>query len=200
MTDKLPETKKVTTESEIGSNGVGHSKMLGESGGAQEASPEELKLALAISQNQLAAAQVELEKMKAEQNNNSDNSAIKQLADLLTNAIVTKPAGPAETDNLNRSSDFKERTIIDGNSLMEAQATMLMYKNEPKEPISISKSFQSQFGPTLAITVNGVRVAIPVDGKTYYINKTHCLHAKERVAKVDRLLADTEDQVIETNA
>ena len=200
MTDKLPETKKVTTESEIGSNGVGHSKMLGESGGAQEASPEELKLALAISQNQLAAAQAELEKMKAEQNNNSDNSAIKQLADLLTNAIVTKPAGPAETDNLNRSSDFKERTIIDGNSLMEAQATMLMYKNEPKEPISISKSFQSQFGPTLAITVNGVRVAIPVDGKTYYINKTHCLHAKERVAKVDRLLADTEDQVIETNA
>ena len=200
MTDKLPETKKVTTESEIGSNGVGHSKMLGESGGAQEASPEELKLALAISQNQLAAAQAELEKMKAEQNNNSDNSAIKQLADLLTNAIVTKPAGPVETDNLNRSSDFKERTIIDGNSLMEAQATMLMYKNEPKEPISISKSFQSQFGPTLAITVNGVRVAIPVDGKTYYINKTHCLHAKERVAKVDRLLADTEDQVIETNA
>lgn len=191
------EDKKVTTESEIGSNGVGHSKMLGESGGAQEASSEELKLALAISQNQLAAAKAELEKMRAEK---TDDSAIKQLADLLTNAIVTKPAGPAEADNINRTSDFKERTLIDGTSLMEAQQTMMMYKNEPKDPIAIPKSFVSQFGPTLAITVNGVRVSIPVDGKTYYINRTHCLHAKERIAKVDRLLANNEDQVIETNA
>ena len=198
MSDKIPEEKKVTTESEIGSNGVGHSKMLGESGGAEEASLEELKLALAISESQKQKALAELEEMKKA--SNSDNSAIKQLAELLTNAIVTKPVGPAEPDNINKSSDFKERTLIDGNSLMEAQQTMLMYKNEPKEPISISKSFQSQFGPTLAITVNGVRVAIPVDGKTYYINRTHCLHAKERVAKVDRLLADNEDQVIETNA
>lgn len=195
--NEIPENKKVTTESEIGSNGVGHSKMLGESGGATEASPEELKLALAISQNQLAAAKAELDKMKAEK---SDSSAIQQLAELLTNAIVTKPAGPVETDNINRASDFKERTIIDGNSLMEAQQTMMMYKNEPKEPITIPKSFVNQFGPSLAITVNGVRVSIPVDGRTYYINRTHCLHAKERVAKVDRLLADNEDQVIETNA
>ena len=195
--NEIPENEKVTTESEIGSNGVGHSKMLGESGGAEEASLEELKLALAISENQKKQALAELEKMKASK---SDDSAIKQLADLLTNAIVTKPAGPAEPDNINRVADFKERTLIDGNSLMEAQQTMMMYKNEPKEPITIAKSFQSQFGPTLAITVNGVRVSIPVDGKTYYINRTHCLHAKERVAKVDRLLADTEDQVIETNA
>lgn len=198
--NEIPEDKKVTTESEIGSNGVGHSKMLGESGGAEEASLEELKLRLAITENQKKAAEAELEKMKAEKSGNSDDSAIKQLAELLEKAIVTKPAGPAEADNINRASDFKERTIIDGNSLMEAQQTMMMYKNEPKEPITIPKSFVSQFGPTLAITVNGVRVSIPVDGRTYYINRTHCLHAKERVAKVDRLLADTEDQVIETNA
>ena len=194
--NETSENKKVTTESEIGSNSVGHSKMLGESGGATEASPEELKLALVASQQAIASLQAQLEAEKAKSNN---DDSVHKLAELLASAI-SKPQGPSEPDNINRATDFKERTIMDGNSLMEAQATMMMYKNEPKEPISISKTFQAQFGPSLVITVNGVRVAIPVDGKTYMINQTHCQHAKERIAKVDRLLADDTPQVIETVA
>ena len=199
MSDKIPEEKKVTTESEIGSNGVGHSKMLGESGETKAVSPEELQLALVASQETIKMLKEELEKERSSKKSSDDS--INKLAELIANAVSPKqPTGPVEADNINRATDFKERTIIDGNSLMEAQQTMMMYKNEPKEPISISKTFQSQFGPTLVITVNGVRVAIPVDGKTYMINRTHCLHARERIAKVDRLLADTEPQVIETNA
>lgn len=198
MSNETSENKKVTTESEIGSNSVGHSKMLGESGGAEKASPEELQLALVASQQTIDHLEAELAAERAKKGNNDDS--VNKLAELLASVIKPQQQGPAEADNINRASDFKERTIIDGNSLMEAQQTMMMYKNEPKEPISISKTFQSQFGPALVITVNGVRVAIPVDGKTYMINQTHCLHAKERIAKVDRLLADTEPQVIETNA
>jgi len=196
MNNEISENKKVTTESEIGSNSVGHSKMLGESGGGQEPSPEELKLALVASTKAIERLEAELKAAKEKPNN---DDSINKLAEILAN-VVKPQSGPTEPDNLNKATDFKERAIIDGNSLMEAQQTMMMYKNEPKEPISISKTFQSQFGPTLVITVNGVRVAIPVDGKTYYINKTHCLHAKERIAKVDRLLADDAPQVIETNA
>lgn len=196
MNNEISENKKVTTESEIGSNSVGHSKMLGESGGAVEASPEELKLALVASTKAIERLEAELAAERAKPNN---DDSINKLAEILANAVRPQ-TGPTEVETINKATDFKERTIIDGNSLMEAQQTMMMYKNEPKEPISISKTFQSQFGPSLVITVNGVRVAIPVDGKTYMINHTHCLHAKERIAKVDRLLADSEPQVIETNA
>lgn len=201
MSTDNSENKKVTAESEIGSNGVGHSKMLGESGaGVNDLSPDELKLALAISENQKAQMQAELDKMKASSSANSDSSAIKQLAELLSNAIINKPTGPTEEDNINRSSGFRERAHIDGASLMEAQSTMLAYRGEEKMPVSIPKTFQSQFGQSLDITVNGVRVSIPCDGKTYFINETHAIHAKERLAKVDRLLSDTEPKITEIEA
>ena len=201
MSDKISEEKKVTAEPEIGGNDVGHSKMLGESGvdvDVNSLTPEELKLALVMSQNQKAQMQAELNELKSAKS--SDSSAIQQLAELLTNAIVKKPAGPAEEDNINRTAGFRERANIDGASLMEAQSTMLAYRNEAKVPVSVPKTFKSQFGNSLDITVNGVRVSIPCDGRTYFINETHAIHAKERIAKVDKLLSDTEPQITEIDA
>lgn len=196
---KNSEIKKVIAESESGNNDVGHSKMLGESGvDVNSLTPEELKLALVVSQNQQAQMRAELDELKK---SHSDESAIKQLADILTNAVVKKPAGPSEDDNINRSVEFRERAArIDGASLMEAQSTMLAYRNEQKVPVSVPKTFKDQFGQSLDITVNGVRVSIPCDGRTYMINETHAIHAKERIAKVDRLLADTEPQITEIDA
>lgn len=196
------EHKKVIAESEIGNNGVGHSKMLSESGvDVNSLTPEELKLALVVSQNRQAQMQAELNEYKAaKQENKSDSSAIQQLAELLTNAM-NKPTGPTEADNINRTTEFRERAArIDGASLMEAQSTMLAYRKEPKVPVSIPKTFQNQFGQSLDITVNGVRVSIPCDGKTYFINETHAIHARERLAKVDRLLSDTEPKITEIDA
>lgn len=197
MSNKISETNTVTTESEIGSNGVGHSKMLSKSGEVM-ASPEELSQALAMQQatiNKLIKENEDLKKASTK----TDSSADK-LIELLANAISAKQEKPVETENVNKTSNFNQRTIIDGNSLMEAQASLMMYKNEPKVPISIPKTFANQFGPSLAVAVNGVRVSIPCDGKTYMINATHAEAAKERLAKVDRLLSDTEPQIIETNA
>ena len=150
-----------------------------------------------ISESQRKAAEAELAKLQKAQN--SDSSAIQQLAELLTNA-VKKPVGPSEEDNINRVDGFRERANIDGASLMEAQSTMLAYRNERKVPVSVPKTFKNQFGQTLDITVNGVRVSIPCDGKTYLINETHAIHAKERIAKVDRLLSDNEPKITEIDA
>jgi hypothetical protein len=80
---------------------------------------------------------------------------------------------------------------------MEAQQTLQMCRNERKFPISISKTIANSVGPSLTITVNGVRVSIPCDGKTYYINESHYEHARERLAKLDILTSNTEPQVIE---
>lgn len=195
---------KIIAEAEIGNDGVGHSTMHGESaGGSNEPSAEELKLALVASQETINAMSEELKRLRSEQKPaDSSSSDIHSLVEMLANAIVTNKAqkGPTLPDNLNRAEDFKERTRVDGQSLMEAQATMSMYKNEPKVWISIPKSFQGTFGPALSVTVNGVRVAVPVDGKQYLINETHAIHVRERMAKVDRLNADSEPQVVEINA
>ena len=82
---------------------------------------------------------------------------------------------------------------------MEQQAALQNFRGEAKKPISIPKSFQASVGPNLSITVNGIRVSIPCDGKTYYINETHWEHAKERIAKVD-ILNTIPDDVQEITA
>lgn len=116
-------------------------------------------------------------------------SAINNLANLLAEVIKpnAKPAGPSEEDNVNRSSAYNTKNQIDGQSLMEAQATLMQFRDERKVPISVPKLLAAYIGPQLAVSVNGVRVSIPADGKTYYINETHALAAKERMAKVNRL-------------
>lgn len=189
--------KKITAEAEIGSNGVGHSKP--KSSGEVKASPEELSLALVAAQNTITKMKAELDELKASKS--APESEINTLVKMLADAIVTnkndKSVGPTEPDNINRTAQFKERANIDGTSLMEAQATMMMFRNELKEMVSIPKTFQAQFGPALVITVNGVRVAIPCDGKAYPINQTHAIHARERIAKVDRLISDNSPRFTE---
>jgi hypothetical protein len=113
---------------------------------------------------------------------------------------VNRPTVQAvpEPDGINRTTDFRnQRATIDGQGLAEAQITLSEFKSEERKPISIPKAMANQVGAALAITVNGVRVSIPCDGKTYYINATHWEHARERLAKLDILAANTEPQIVE---
>lgn len=186
--------KSVIAEPEIGGNGIGHSDAQVGKGGA--ASPAELATALekVLARN----AQLE-EELAAEKAESKGSEGIKELAAALMQLVPKQPAGQMQdADNINRSTDFKgTKATVDGRSLMEAQQTLQMFRNEPKHPISISKTIANSVGPNLSITVNGVRVSIPCDGKTYYINESHWEAARERLAKLDMLTANTEPQVIE---
>lgn len=197
---------KVVTDSGTGNDGVRHSNQdVSEVGGSHLASPEQLALALDLSEKNNAAKDAEIASLKAAlaaqspapQSQNSDDSILK-----LANAIVAAtqaqaPAQPVEMDSVNTSTDFKNtRATVDGRSLMEAQQVLQTFRNEDKKPISIPKSYVHVFGPNLAITVNGVRVSIPCDGKTYFINETHAEHARERMAKVDAYTASDNSQEV----
>lgn len=127
------------------------------------------------------------------------DSALSELVNLLSEALKkpnAEPSGPAEDDTLNRTSAYNTKNQIDGKSLMEAQATLLQFRDERKEPISVPKLLAAYIGPQLAVSVNGVRVSIPADGKTYYINATHALAAKERMAKINRLQAKDPENIV----
>lgn len=161
-------------------------------GSGRKATADELALALEASQRRVA----ELETAAAKQTQSSD---LKQLAELIASIAAPKTVSAVpEQDAINRSTDFKnQRATVDGRSLVEAQQTMALFRNEDKMPMSIPKTMSAIIGPNLDVTVNGVRVSIPCDGKTHYINRTHYEHARERLAKLDRLAANTEPQVVE---
>ena len=141
--------KSVTTEPEIGSSGIGHSDAKGSGGGV--ASPAELALAL----EKVLARNEQLEKELAASKSNSSDG-IKELANVLMSMAKQPVPAPQDVDNINRTSDFKgTKATVDGRSLMEAQQTLQMFRNERKFPISISKTIANSVGPSLTITVNG---------------------------------------------
>ena len=184
------------TEPETVNSGIDSSNAMAHGGGT--ASPNELALALEMSQRTIELLTAQLEKERA---NNSGSNSINQLADILASAVSKRTVEAApNVDNINRTTDFKNTKVnVDGRSLMEAQQTLQSFRSEHKKPISIPKALANSVGTTLTITVNGVRVSIPCDGKTYMINETHWEHARERMAKIDALVSDTEPQVIEVS-
>lgn len=162
-------------------------------GGSRKASADELALALEASQREIAELKAAAAAKEAQ------GSDLKQLAELIASMAAPKTVTAVpEQDPINRSTDFKnQRATVDGRSMLEAQQTMALFRNEDKMPISIPKTMSNIIGPNLDVTVNGVRVSIPCDGKTHYINRTHYEHARERLAKLDILASHNEPEVVE---
>lgn len=188
----------VAAEPEIGRNDVGHSEMHDKSKGGTQVSPKELALQIEMANQQIAALTKQVKDLTAK---NSESSVISQLTELLSHAVPVQRSGPTEADNINRSKDYREfANNVDGQYVLDAQTRLTSFRKERKMPISIPKGLAPQFGDALTISVNGVRVSIPVDGKTYYINETHWRHARERMAKLDRIANSDKPTVIETEA
>lgn len=178
---------------DIRDSGIADSKQPLE-GGSRMATAEELAAALAASERRNAQLEAQL---SANQNTGSDS--IQALA-LAISQLTQKPTVSAvpESDNLNRTTDFKnQRATVDGQNMVEAQQALSQFRSEERKPISIPKTMANQVGAVLSVSVNGVQVRIPCDGKTYYINKTHWEHARERLAKLDIHSANIEPQVFE---
>ena len=191
----MPTTKhnQAITDPDIRDSGIADSKQPLE-GGSRKATAEELALALAASERRNAQLEAQL---SANQSTGSDSIQALALAITQLTQKQTVSAVP-ESDNLNRTTDFKnQRATVDGQNMVEAQQALSQFRSEERKPISIPKTMANQVGAVLSIIVNGVQVRIPCDGKTYYINKTHWEHARERLAKLDLHSANVEPQVLE---
>lgn len=181
------------TDPDIRDSGIADSKQPLE-GGSRKATAEELALALEASERRNAQLEAQL---TANQSTGSDSIQALALAITQLTQKQTVSAVP-ESDNLNRTTDFKnQRATVDGQNMVEAQQVLSQFRSEERKPISIPKTMANQVGAVLSISVNGVQVRIPCDGKTYYINNTHWEHARERLAKLDLHSANVEPQVLE---
>ena len=189
------QNRKTINEPEIVNSGVNSSQATAP--GEAYASPSELAQALRASQELISRLELELEHARS----NQGLDVLNKLADVLTAKQASAPVAIPNTENINRSTDFRQQqATVDGRSMMEAQQALQMFKDERVLPITVPRYIANAVGAYLAISVNGVRVSIPCDGKTHYINETHWEHAKERLAKLDKVASDTEPQIVEINA
>lgn len=179
-------------EPEIVSGGIGHSGTTTPKG-KQAASPAELALALESMQQQNAMLKAQLDSA----NTGSSDNGIDKLAHLLSNLVdqKAKPTAHPNTENLGRSFDYNTKTTVDGRSMFETQQTLQLFRDEPKVPVSVSGTFKDSVGASLSVSVNGVRISVPCDGKMYYINKTHAEHLQEKMQKISMQRAKTAPQI-----
>lgn len=63
------------------------------------------------------------------------------------------------------------------------------YTEEKKVPVTISPFYAPYLGRVVPVLVNGIRVDIPADGRTYQINETHAGEIITKIRRIDALIA-----------
>lgn len=79
---------------------------------------------------------------------------------------------------------------------MSAQARkkelLQAYKDEEKVSIHLSPMYRPYMGNVLTMSINGITIAVPVDGKSYTVPKTFAEHIDARRIKIDNILKKTD--------
>lgn len=68
---------------------------------------------------------------------------------------------------------------------LKRRALLQHYKNEDTISVNISPMYAKYFGKVMTVSIQGITVAIPCDGKTRKYNKTHAIEALSRLRKID---------------
>lgn len=179
MPDKKLSDILATTEPENSSGGVkGHSN----TGASQGAPTPDVLIAQLMEENR------RLSESLAQATKTNSSSDFNKLVDVFT-ALLDKREQPDTNNHLNTTDNFNEKNNVDGRGLMAAQESLMKFKQENLKPINVPQSMRPYVGPHLTVTVNGVRIAVPCDGKTYYINAIHWEHIMERMSKLNALNA-----------
>lgn len=90
------------------------------------------------------------------------------------------PSLPAAEANANRRVQVKET---------QRKALVKVYLSEKKIPVTISPLYAPYLGKIVPVLVNGIRVDIPADGRTYQINSTHASEIIAKIRRIDDYLA-----------
>ena len=70
----------------------------------------------------------------------------------------------------------------------ERKALAKSFRQQDKVPIQISPLYRPYFGRVHTVTINGISVAIPCDGKTYMVPASFAEEVKVRIYKQDQLI------------
>lgn len=71
---------------------------------------------------------------------------------------------------------------------MRRKALAKEFAEQDSVPVSISPLYKPHFGNTMTVSINGIAVVIPCDGRTYKVPESFAAEALARVNKIDRIL------------
>ena len=91
-----------------------------------------------------------------------------------------------EVDELPLRSNTASNMAKAGHSVdRKRQELAHAYGKEKKVPVTISPSYRPHFGSNAMISVNGISVYVPCDGRAYSINATHAAELFETISRID---------------
>ena len=61
-------------------------------------------------------------------------------------------------------------------------------RNEPKVTVSVSPQYAAEFSRNMRVTINGISIFIPVDGRDYQVPQSFADEIKRRMHKVNQKL------------
>ena len=94
---------------------------------------------------------------------------------------TTAPSTPASTE---------AKAAVAYNKLeLKRKQLVNVYKGETKVPVTVSPFYAPYLGRVVRVSVNGIIVDIPADGKTYQVNKTHADHIVSKKKRIDAMIA-----------
>lgn len=65
------------------------------------------------------------------------------------------------------------------------------YRNEEKVPVTLSPFYAPYLGRTAMVSVQGIPVYIPADGRMYLVNKTHAAQLFDSMFRIDEKIKKT---------
>ena len=66
------------------------------------------------------------------------------------------------------------------------------YRKEKKIGVSISPMYRPYFGSKMAVSINGIAVYVPCDGKVYNLPKIFAVEVMSRIRKIDEMITKKE--------
>lgn len=96
-------------------------------------------------------------------------------------------AAPAATESIAKTEAKAQATLVRKEQERKNLATF--YLSEKKIPVTISPFYAPYLGRVVPVLVNGIRVDIPADGRTYQINETHAGEIIAKIRRIDEFIA-----------
>lgn len=83
----------------------------------------------------------------------------------------------------------QKRATADLTELQLRQTRFLeKVRNEKKVPVSVAPQYAAEFSNNMRVTINGISIFIPIDGKMYMVPESFAAEIQRRVYKVNQKL------------
>lgn len=108
-------------------------------------------------------------------------------------AKSNEPVVETQTSNVNEVIETRQIEAKAQVSIVQKEQARKnlasIYLNEKKVPVTVSPFYAPYLGRVVPVLVNGIRVDIPADGRTYQINETHAGEVIAKIRRIDEMIA-----------